>query len=428
MTSTVGSMFLGLQVGCAQCHDHKFDPISQPDFYRLRACFEPSFMFVRYKPVVMAEPKANTSPSRLMIRGDFRRPGPVMQPGIPRIAAGEQFTIRSDRTTTRSDRAQLADLLTKPDNPLATRVMANCLWQHHFGRDLSRAPSDFGIMGQDPTHPELLDWLARELPRRGWSLKSMHRLIVTSATYRQASRPTSSDWSKTIRRKASQTWQETVKADPDNDLFGRMNRRRLGCEAIRDAMLAATDRLNRKPGGPGFRPPLPKELLMTLLKNQWPATKDIREDDRRSMYLFVRRNLRYPIFAVFDKPDTNQSCPRRGRSTIAPQALTLLNSKLSLELAESLAALLIDEFGNDRLVWIKASYARTLGRPAIVDKLDSVEKFLKVNESKLRANKRIRDSLAIPQDLPKDVDPFAAAALTDFCLVLFNLNEFIYVD
>lgn len=256
----------------------------------------------------------------------------------------------------------------------------------------------------------------------------MHRLIVTSATYRQASRPTSSDWSKTIRRKASQTWQETVKADPDNDLFGRMNRRRLGCEAIRDAMLAATDRLNRKPGGPGFRPPLPKELLMTLLKNQWPATKDIREDDRRSMYLFVRRNLRYPIFAVFDKPDTNQSCPRRGRSTIAPQALTLLNSKLSLELAESLAALLIDEFGNDRLVWIKASYARTLGRPAIVDKLDSVEKFLKVNESKLRANKRIRDSLAIPQDLPKDVDPFAAAALTDFCLVLFNLNEFIYVD
>jgi hypothetical protein len=250
-------------------------------------------------------------------------------------------------------------------------------------------------MGQPPTHPELLDWLAAELARRGGSLKRLHRLIVTSAAYQTASRPVAGETDAALT--------SLIEADPQNDLLGRMRSRRLEGEAIRDAMLSATERLSDNAGGPGVRPPLPAEVVGTLLKNQWPVTENPVDHRRRSVYLFVRRNLRYPMFEAFDRPDTNQSCPRRNETTIAPQALHLLNSEFSLECAEELAALLRRECGDDAGRQIERCWLRTLGRPPTADELDRAREFLSRGDD-------------------------AHQALVDMCLGMFNLNEFVYVD
>lgn len=410
MTATVGSVTLGLQFGCAQCHDHKYDPLSQHDFYRLRAFFDPYFRFTRYRPAALSRgTSAGTKPvSFLMIRGDYRRKGVKLSPQFPRIAVPPK-TPRAVSPSSKIDqrRASLAKWLTQSDHPLTTRVIVNRLWQAHFGRALAESTSDFGIMGDEPTHPELLDWLATELPRRGWSLKAIHRLIVTSATYRQSSRLSESQKPRT------NSWRASLKADPDNLLWTRMPRRRLYGEALRDAMLAVSESLSQRRRGPGVRPPLPKEMLKTLLRNQWPVSKDERDHRRRSIYLFVRRNLRYPIFAAFDKPDTNLSCPRRNRSTTAPQSLMLLNSRFSLDAARRLADFIVHRAGDSRESQIRMVYLIALGREPTSNEAQTVARFLSSAQQRLRAERRAQSS---------------ADVLTDFCLVLFNLNEFIYID
>lgn len=424
MTGTVGSVFLGLQIGCAQCHDHKFDPVSQLDFYRLRAFFDPIVEFRNRKTVRLFEPaRIRPAKSYLMVRGDFRRQGPQVSPGFPRIANPRNDSVPNDSAIEGDKipgpRTVLANWLTRPENPLATRIIVNRIWQYHFGNGIFRSPSDVGVMGEWPSHPELLDWLARELPRRNWSLKSLHRLIVSSATYRQASVPT--DAIRNMLQKSKQH-------DPDNELLSRFPRRRLDGEAIRDAMLAASHQLSQRRGGPGVRPPLPKELLVTLLKNQWPVTPDKEDHRRRSIYLFVRRNLRFPIFQAFDKPDMNASCPRRNASTIAPQALTLLNSELSLTSARALSAHLIERAGTAPVDQISLGYLSTLARfPSSSEKQIAV-RFLTEQAARLRADRRQASELAVPTGLPQNSDPFHAAALTDLCLALFNLNEFVYID
>ncbi|NQV25318.1 MAG: DUF1549 domain-containing protein [Rhodopirellula sp.] len=402
MTSTVGSVFLGLQVGCAQCHDHKYDPISQLDFYRLRAFFDPAFQFTKNKTASWPDGNDARTVSHLMVRGDFRRSGDTVEASFPRIvnAAGDRPDVASDR---RNLRTQLAKWLTRPDNPLSMRTIANRLWQHHFGEGLCDSPSDFGVMGDVPEHGELLDWLATEFPRRGFSFKSMHRLIVTSATYRQASRlPVDAS------REVLARWRQSLKTDRENRLWSRMSRLRLEGEAIRDAMLTAGGELSERRNGPGIRPPLPDELVHTLLKNQWPVSEDSADYSRRSIYLFVRRNLRYPLFEAFDKPDTNFSCPRRNESTIAPQALMLLNSKLSLDAAKALAELVESETSESSQVdsdrQIERIYLRCLSRRPSAKELALADEFLDSSTDR-RAN-----------------------ALVDLCLALFNLNEFLYVD
>jgi hypothetical protein len=455
ITGTVGSIFMGLQFDCAACHDHKYDPISQFDYYRLRAFFEPAELF-RETPIpsladqaamerfeqeraerwrqleaeiaqlrtdntdanaarikelekelsgvksaktplipmarVVSEKRAEAPSSHLWIRGDFRRRGPEVEPAFLRVvnSAAETLPQPAPDGGTTGRRMALADWLTRPDHPLTTRVIVNRVWQHHFGRGLCATPSDFGLMGDSPTHPDLLDWLATELPRRGWSLKDLHRLIVTSSVYRLASRPASSE--------TDADWRALLESDPDNRLLGRMRRNRLDGEAIRDAMLAASGRLCDNAGGQGVRPPLPAEVVSTLLKDQWPVTQNTADQRRRSIYLFVRRNLRYPLFEAFDRPDTNQSCPRRNETTIAPQALELLNSEFSLRCATELAALLEQECGADRVARIDRCYLHTLGR-------------LPSSEERERA-------MAFDQEAP----------LVDLCLAMFNLNEFVYVD
>ncbi len=530
MTATVGSVFLGLQFGCAQCHDHKFDPITMADFYRLRAFFEPSDFFdeaplapleelaerERLEAPIRAgreridkelkrfdataherlnkDPQAKISrdellsalsetekeefqrltgelkqlgsktsnlpplamgrvlrekggaprASHIMLRGDFRQPGPRVVPAFPVVANPWNTPVEIPESVAPSSgrRTALANWLTRADHPLTTRVIVNRVWQFHFGQGLVRTPSDFGAMGEKPSHPELLDWLATEFTRPadqldadgraglGWSLKRLHKLILTSATYMQASRPTEPGWSADQRESAMASWKKSRELDPDNRLLARMNRLRLDGESIRDAMLASADRLSLRRGGPGVRPPLPDELVATLLKNQWTVTPDEEDHRRRSIYIFVRRNLRYPLFDVFDRPDTNASCPQRPRSTTAPQGLTLLNSEFSLDAARDLASFVWRSAGPAPRDQVELCFQRTLSREPTAAELAVAVAFLRQQTERLRNEGRDVESLLALNGLPTvgKADVFAAAALADFCIGLFNLNEFTYVD
>lgn len=400
MTATTGSVFLGLSVGCAQCHDHKSDPVSIREFYSLRAFFDNTVVAPkksRQLPAVVKEAGERPPVSYVRERGDFRRQGEEVHPAFLKVLNGEKATVSpppSDSMTSMR-RSALASWMTSDQNPLPLRVMANRLWMHHFGRGLVGTPNDFGKLGARPSHPQLLDWLARQLSRDHTGFKSLHRLLVTSMTYRQSS-------------------QAVVTEDPDNLLFSRMQRRRLSGEAIRDSILFASDSLNLKSGGPGVRPPLPEEVRSTLLKNQWNVTPDEHEHSRRSLYLFVRRNLRFPMFEVFDRPDTNESCGRRLVSTTAPQALTLFNSEFSRHQSERLAAILLNKKPSPGEC-LSELYLRVLGRQARPEELEVGLQFLSTQS-------------AILAESGHSQARSAQGSLADFCLALLNSNEAIYVD
>lgn len=431
MTSTVGSVFLGLQVGCAQCHDHKYDPLSQADFYRLRAVFEGAELF---KPHafgrVMHEPSAETKPGRVMIRGDFRRPGAEVAAGFPRIANpwNDAVPPPPPGAATSGRRTALAAWLSRPDHPLALRVAANRLWQQHFGQGLVSSPGDFGVMGAWPTVPELLDWLATELPAQGWSMKRMHKLIMSSAAYRQASRPASLASSPGEEATIRENWRRAKAADAENELWTRSCRRRLTGEAIRDAMLAASDSLSPRRGGPGVMPPLPEELVATLLPGQWETSPDAEDHRRRSIYLVARRNQRYPLFEAFDRPDALQSCPRRQPSTTAPQSLVLLNSEFSLDQARRLAGYLQRHAPGDLDRQITLCYRRVLSRQPTAVELAEARQLLAAEARRLQGESDSAEPPALPLPLAAGADVHQAAALVEFCLAMFNTNEFVYVD
>jgi hypothetical protein len=406
VTAAVGSVFLGLQLGCAQCHDHKYDPLSQADFYRLRAVFESAVPpLKRDVPYNVLAAQADVEPARLWLRGDHRRPGPELPPGFPRIAStparsASEGVTDADATPSLalrvSLRTELAHWLSRDDNPLTSRVMANRMWQHHFGRGIVETPSDFGVLGAAPTHPELLDWLARELRMRDWSLKSSHRTIVCSATYRQASVLASG---KPVDEQKANT-----------EFYARFPRRRLDGEAIRDALLSAADLLTTERGGPGVMPPLPEELVGTLLKGQWKASEREADHYRRSIYVFARRNLRYPVFEAFDRPDGNASCALRSRSTTAPQSLVLLNSELSLLAARQLAARVMSA-SDEPAEQIERLYRLCYGRAPTAGESERLIAFV--------AQQRERQL---------DDNDSTDAALIDACLALFNSSEFLYID
>jgi hypothetical protein len=414
MTATVGSVLLGLQLGCAQCHDHKYDPISQGDFYRLRAVFEPSVpLLKRDVPYNTLKVQENVAAARFWIRGDHRRPGIEVQPGFPRIASADgQGRAEGSAGKLRS---QFVDWLFRDDNPLTARVIVNRLWQHHFGRGIFETSSDAGLMGTSPSHEELLDHLASELRDHGWSLKHVQRLIVCSATYRQASQG------------SGDAWRHAVAMDPTNELYNRYPRRRLEGEALRDALLASAGLLTTERGGPGVMPPLPKELVDTLLKGQWTVSPRQADHYRRSIYLFARRNLRYPLFEAFDRPDANASCPIRSRSTTAPQSLVLFNSEFSLLVARHLAGRVLRETV-DSAGQVEALYLLTLSRKPTVKEEATLAAFLSQQRERLAREGRPREKLALPTPCSDDADPYTAAAMVDACLAILNANEFLYVD
>ena len=397
MTATVGEVILGLQIGCAQCHDHKYDPVSQADFYRLRAIFEPAISLKKNVSVTeLREQFPYRQASHVMIRGDFRRPGEEIHPDVLRVLQSESVRFApSPHPNSDGRRVAFADWLVHPRHPLTARVIVNRVWQQHFGTGICDSPSDFGVMGAEPSNYELLDWLANWFVDNGWSIKQLHRLIMTSATWRQRSRlPDNATAAESL------TWRNALHADRDLRLLSRFPRQRLEGEVIRDAMLSVAGVLNRKAGGLGVRPPLPAELRSTLLKDQWNVTEDVSEHNRRSIYVFARRNLRFPIFEAFDRPAANESCSRRNISTTAPQALHLLNSEFSWKMAALVAKQICEDDSNvDQQ--IDAAFQRIINREPTSDELAEASRFIAEADSD---------------------------ALTHLSLSLMNSNEFVFAE
>jgi len=524
MTDTTASVVLGLTVGCARCHDHKYDPISQKDYYRIQALFggsrakddyslaspedqaafasiasehegrvdhlrraiesiEKPFtaeilkdrlaklpadvraafeadpaarsaaqvdllrknakaMAVEPKKMMAAMPEEvraawqgrrkemdalvaaaptplataigmtdagpQAPPVRLLRKGNPANPGDEVAPGFLSVLRPADSPEAATPLAPAGRRKALADWATRPDHPLTARVMVNRLWQGHFGRGIVATASDFGTQGSLPSHPELLDWLATELVARGWGLKAIHRLMVTSATYRQSGTPSA----------------KALEADPDNLLFTRMIRRRLEGEAVRDAILAASGQLDERVGGASVYPDLPPGVEA---KGGWPRSASAVDRNRRSLYVFVKRNLKYPLFDVFDVPDTNLTCPERNVSVNAPQALMLLNSGMVLEYAQALAGRIYASAAdrNDLEALVDRAFRLSLARVPSADERTRAVEFLRAQPDHLSGRP---DAPTLPTPMPDGPTPAQAAALVDFCHALLNLNEFVFVD
>jgi hypothetical protein len=335
--SNTGTVWLGLTLGCAQCHDHPYDRFTQREFYEMAAIFnnadevdidlsEGAARRPTLKFRVLAE-RETPRVTRLLKRGEFLQPGDEVLPALPAIANSES-TVDQKAV----NRLDLARWLVDPANPLALRVAANHIWLRLLGQGLVRTPEDFGARGQPPTHPELLDWLARELPRRGWSQKALIRQIVSSATYCQDSRKRG----------------ELDAIDPLNLLLARQNRVRIDAEIVRDVQLAASGLLSRKIGGPSVFPPLGAEFVKITFRSELPWKTSTGGDRyRRGMYTFFKRSVPYPDLMIFDCPDASVAATQRTPSNTPLQALTTLNDSAYVDMAGHFAVRMQKAAGND---------------------------------------------------------------------------------
>jgi cytochrome c551/c552 len=454
---TTGSVFLGLTLGCARCHDHKFDPIPQKDYMAMQAIFLPAEktrVFLQYDPArgydladngrqvrlyeisdqlqaLLGSGGRGTAAPKLDAEGEkklraleqqlvqmFRayKPGPFA-PGIhdinrespkaylpgrggkppEEVPAGLLTALGggpipeppADAQST-GRRKALAEWVASKDNPLTARVMVNRIWQYHFGRGLVSTPSDLGRRGGTPSHPELLDWLTTQFVDDGWSMKKLHKLIMTSSVYRLS----------------SEVSKAATDHDAENVYLSHFNRRRLLPEEIRDTMLQSSGVLNLRMAGRPVVPEVAREELYGLSGNgMWNPTADKTEHTRRSVYMLVRRTFRPAMFESFDAPDGILSCSRRVESNTAPQSLTLLNGQWTLQEANRLAEKLAGDADDAEVIrkaWL-AVYARA-PRP---DEVTGVRTFLEVQTAELGSRK---------------------AAASELARVLYNTNEFLYVD
>ncbi|HXB71980.1 MAG TPA: PSD1 and planctomycete cytochrome C domain-containing protein [Candidatus Acidoferrales bacterium] len=502
--STNGAAFLGLTLGCARCHDHKFDPVSQKEFYQLFAYFnnvdEVASEVERYdfnRPILTVpapeelarkkafdaqwaslskelityvrelaararkpggadhlndpvndpakdpgliervqnlrdlrrrEPKLTTTlvmrelpqprETYVQLGGDFTRRGVPVQPAIPAVLP----QLPAGANT----RLDFAKWLVDPRNPLTARVTVNRIWQAYFGKGIVETENDFGKQGASPSHPELLDWLAGELVRQKWSQKAIHRLVVTSAAYRQSSK----------RRP------ETEAVDPDNKLLARQNRLRLEAEIIRDSALAASGLLTGTVGGPSVYPPIPEGAMsVTQVSGAWPTATG-QDRYRRGLYTFFRRSAAYPGLAVFDAPDATSACTRRTRSNTPLQALTTLNDETFLEFAEGLAARVLKEAPPENKERIRYAYMLVLGRAPRPDEEERLQRVLthRVDEYKTKPSRATeliyKGGKFGPDGTPANPPPPKLAAMlpsdllleaawTGVARVLLNLDDFL---
>ena len=359
------------------------------EFFDVQGTFVPS----PARPYV--PPRAHFLPT-----GEYQTKGPEVEPGFLRmLTAGNPPTARppSNGHITTGRRRALAEWITSEDHSLTARVMVNRIWHHHFGRGIVSTPNDFGRMGRPPSHPELIDWLALEFVRLGWSVKSLHRLIMTSETYRMAS---------------SHYVEMNAERDPTNIHLYRFPGRRLEAEAIRDVILAASGNLNLQMGGKPFFPPVPESVRRAVPKGIWNVTEEGPDVWRRGVYAYSKRGMRYPMFEVFDQPDPNVTCERRNVTTVPTQALTLLNNDFVLEQAEYFAKRVSGQAGSTQRARVRAAYRIALSR-------EPTRKEMELNRTFLDQQQAFHTGRAT-------ADP-ALAALTDLCHVIFNLNEFVYI-
>ncbi len=339
------------------------------------------------------ERSAAVEPSYVRIRGDAKSKGERVEPAFPAVLGFAPPTIASKNNGRSSGRrTALAQWITRADNPLTWRVIANRVMQHHMGRGLVRSSNDFGKLGDLPTHPQLLDWLACEVVARGQSLKAMHRLVLTSGTYRQACVPDETKF----------------RLDPLNDTFWRFDRRRLTAEELRDAMLAAAGVINLELGGPSVFPPLPAAVLATASRPEeaW-GTATEEQASRRSLYVHIKRSLLEPLLSGFDMADTDSSCPVRYATVQPTQALMLLNGDFSHRTAEQFATRLEAERDGLRAQVERGLWLVTCRTPRAdeIDRLCSLASEMRAAHGKS-----------------------AHQALQRVCLLLLNCNEFLYLD
>ncbi len=518
LVRTTSEAFLGLTLGCARCHDHKFEPLSTRDYYALTAVFAPlrrpqdgrtertlpagspaelaalaardreltrledearavrakfrdeyiqddrcplpaeSLKAWRTPPPQRSEaqkkqvaestksldeaaerawlepvrqrlaeleqgkqaqrtavpdllhgyflqepPGAPIPATQVLVRGNPHRPGDTVVAAVPAILDAKPLVKPDDITRTSGRRLAFARWLTAPENPLLARVIVNRVWQQHFGTGLVRTPGDFGLMGEPPTHPELLDWLAHWfIHDAGGSLKKLHRLLLTSRTWRMARQPAV----------------DVSTVDPENRLWSHVPYRRLEVEAIRDSMLAVSGQLNPQPFGPPMFPDIPSQALEanTDKASIWTASSEA-EQSRRTIYAFIKRGLVVPMLEVLDLCDTVQSAPRRQITTVAPQALTLFNGTFVNTQARHLAARLRREAGVDVIARIDLAYRLALGRRPRPAEVSALQEFL----NRERASRSAEPTVAGASSPDEQ-------AWVQVARVVLNLNELVYPD
>ncbi len=491
IVATTGQAFLGLTMNCARCHDHKLDPIPQKDYYRLLAFFQglegyandPKHIlrdiapdelpkarqdemldisrqkdelrkhikeveekaltsldsesrhaarkkdellrarvleaagreeFRRYEglreelkslegrapaalPQALCARERGTSvePTYVLSRGNAHAQGEEVQPGFPSVLAPPPAVIPPPDKNAKSSgrRRVLADWLASDKNPLVARVMVNRIWQHHFGRGIVRSSNDFGSVGERPTHPELLDWLASEFVKRGWRLKEMHKLIMLSSAYQMSSAGNP----------------EGLAKDANNDLFWRFDMRRLEAEEVRDSILAVNGKLNLKMGGPGVYPTIPEAVMQGQSRpgDGWGKSPP-EEQARRSIYVHVKRSLMVPALASLDSADTDFTCPVRFVTTQSTQALTMLNSEFTNTEATAFAQRMRKEAGDSPEKQVHLALRLALCREPAHEQVERGVKFMR----------KLQDEHHVAGDV----------ALNQFCLLVLNLNEFVYLD
>ena len=416
MVHTTTSAFLGLTVKCARCHEHKFDPIPQNDYYRIASFFwaghmgqanqgGPTTKALGYEAYGWTDKSSNSPPIRLLLNGERHKPGPEIAPGFLSAvnALDKPLAPPPPGSKTTQRRLQFARWITNEQNPLTARVMVNRLWLQHFGQGLVRSPNNFGFKGELPTHPGLLDWLASEFMRPtvdagpAWTLKRIHKLIMTSSTYRQRSvHPHETQYSQ---------------RDFLNRNLWKFNRRRISSESLRDAMLAVGGRLNMRMGGPSFYPGMSAEALEGLSRKagDWKSSP-ADERSRRSIYMMTKRSRLLPLMTTFDFSDTTASCGQRDVTTVAPQALALLNNQFTHAQSEALAKRLAGHAAGT-VEQVKLAWQLAFGRNPSDGELGQAENHL-------HEQRQHFDGRNNPGHL----------ALASLCHVLLNCNEFIYVD
>jgi hypothetical protein len=439
---TTGTVWLGLTIGCAQCHTHKYDPLTHKEYHRLLAYFnsgtdrndkgatipivegellqrtpvpavaddgagervENPATEPRSAHLMVMEDLPEPRETYVMIRGDFTRPDRdtgSLSPGLPAIFGTPLSAEDPERHSTRLD---LARWLVSPDNPLTARVTVNRVWMRYFGRGLVETEEDFGTQGTPPSHPELLDWLATEFIKGGWSMKALHRLIVTSATYRQSSR----------------TRPDLIDKDPQNVLLARQSRLRVEAEIIRDLALSAGGLLDRKLGGPSVRPPQPEGVYaFTQQAKKW-ETSTGSDRYRRGLYTFFYRSAPYPLFGTFDAPDFQTTCTRRSRSNTPLQSLALANDPVFLECSRGLARRVMQDvpgpFQENLASRLTRAFVLALHRPASPRELNLLHQHAQRQWTRFQA---------APTEAVALADTLEEAVLTSAARVLLNLDSFI---
>ena len=409
----IGRTVLGMTITCARCHDHKFDPISQDDYYGLYGILDSSRypfpgieldskprdfvpLLEKAKPsktLVYAMADGDAGDAAVHLRGEPKKPGDVIPRRFLEVLGGQMLSPDESQS---SGRLQLATWLTAADNPLTARVMVNRIWQHHFGVGLVKTPSDFGVRGLAPTHPDLLDWLASQFIAEGWSIKQMHRRVMLSRTYQLSSQ--------------GDDYTAAVQADPNNDWHWRFNRQRLDAESLRDTLLILSGELEAE---------MPREPHPFPPADKWKYTqhhpfRDVYDSNHRSVYLMMARLNARPFFTTFDGADQNASTSLRDSSVTTVQSLYFMNDPFVHERAEKLASRLMqaDPDHDARLV---LAYEWIYGRPPTAAERTDISQWMRLMNDSLKKSESARDV--------RERETWTA-----FTRSMLRTNEFLYVD